>query len=73
MTTEELLITAAAKGAQFYAEQHPRPSQVNAMQAAEMLNKSPQTVRKMIKDGRLALNRLGLIPVSEIDRALAAR
>ena len=68
--SEELMIACAAKGAQFYAEQHPRPSQVNAVQAAEMLRVSAPTVRKMIKDGRMALNKLGLIPVSEIDRAL---
>lgn len=73
MTTEELLFMAARKGAQFYAEQHPRPSHVNAIQAAEMLSKSPQTVRKMIKEGRLALNNLGLIPISEIDRALTVK
>jgi len=73
MTTEELLFIAAHKGAQFYAEQHPRPSQVNAVQAAEMLGCSPQRVRKMIKDGRLALNGLGLIPIAEIDKALAIK
>jgi Mn-dependent DtxR family transcriptional regulator len=71
--TEEFMIRCAKKGAQMYAEEHPRPSQVNAVQAAEMLDCSPQTVRKMIKDGRLALNKLGLIPVSEIDRALAVK
>lgn len=71
--SEELMIACAAKGAQFYAEQHPRPSQVNAVQAAEMLGCSPQKVRKMIKDGRLALNKLGLVPVSEIDRALTIK
>jgi len=71
--SEELMIACAAKGAQFYAEQHPRPSQVNAVQAAEMLGCSPQKVRKMIKDGRLALNNLGLVPVSEIDRALTIK
>lgn len=68
--SEELMILCAAKGAQYYAEQHPRPSQVNAVQAAEMLGCSAQKVRAMIKDGRLALNKLGQIPVSEIDRAL---
>lgn len=71
--TEEFMIKCAVKGAQFYAEQHPRPSQVNAVQAAEMLGCSPQKVRKMIKDGRLALNNLGLVPVSEIDRALTIK
>jgi len=68
--SEEQMIACAAKGAQFYAEQHPRPSQVNAVQAAEMLEVSAPTVRKMIRDGRIKLNKLGMISVSEIDRAL---
>lgn len=73
MLTEEILITVAQRGAQRYAEQHPRPTQVNAVQAAEMLGLTAQTVRKMIRDGRMALNKLGLIPITEIDRALLVR
>lgn len=68
--SEELMIECAARGAQAYAERHPRPSHVTAIQAAEMLHLSAQTVRKMVREGRMALNRLGMIPVSEIDRAL---
>lgn len=71
--TEEMLIECAKKGAQFYAEQHPRPTQVNMTQAAEMLYLSPQTVRKMVRNGRIALNKLGLVPISEIDRVLSIR
>lgn len=73
MITEELLITCAKRGAQLYAEQHPRPTQVNMTQAAEMLDLTPQTVRKMVRDGRIALNKLGLIPIMEIDRALSIK
>jgi len=69
---EEILVRAAAKGAQIYAEQHPRPSHVNAVQAAEMLSCSPATARKYIRDGRITLNKLGMIPISEIDRVLRA-
>jgi hypothetical protein len=35
MTTEEILIECARLGAQIYAEQHPRPSQVTQAQAAQ--------------------------------------
>jgi hypothetical protein len=70
---EELLIECAKRGAQLHAEQHPRPSQVNMTQAAEMLGLSAQTARKMVRDGRLGLNSLGMIPISEIDQALRVR
>ena len=73
MTTQELLIECAKRGAQLYAEQHPRPTHVNQVQAAQMLDLSAQTIGKMVRNGRLALNGLGLIPISEIDRALLIR
>ena len=71
--TEEYLLEIARKGARLYAAEHPRPTQVNAIQAAEMLSISAQTVRKMMRDGRLGVNRCGLIPIIEIDHALAVR
>lgn len=71
--SEELLIAYARKGAQLYAEQHPRPTQVTQVQAAEMLHVSPQTVSKMVRDGRLRLNRLGMISISQIDDALLVK
>lgn len=55
-----------------YAESHPRPLQVNQAQAAQMLNKSHVTVRKMIRAGLIRLNACGDIPISEIGRILAA-
>jgi hypothetical protein len=70
MVTEEILIECARLGAQIYAEQHPRPSQVTQVQAAQMLGLSAQTVGRMVREGRLKLNGLGMIPVSEIDHAL---
>ncbi|TDN50456.1 helix-turn-helix domain-containing protein [Azoarcus indigens] len=55
-----------------YAESHPRPPQVTQSQAAEMLGISRATVSRMVRAGTLRLNGCGLIPISEIDRVLAA-
>lgn len=63
----------ALKAVQLYAEMHPRPPHVTQAQAAEMLHRSEPTVRKLIRSGIIRLNAAGLIPVSEIDRVLAAR
>ena len=65
-------VEIALKAVQLYAETHPRPSQVTQDQAAEMAGVSRGTISKMIKSGRLKLNEFGRIPVSEIDRAIAA-
>jgi DNA-binding transcriptional regulator LsrR (DeoR family) len=61
---EQTLIECATRGAQIYAEQHPRPSQVTQAQAAQMLGISAQTVGRMVRTGRLPLNKLGYIPIS---------
>ncbi|HKT63470.1 MAG TPA: DNA-binding protein [Burkholderia sp.] len=55
-----------------YVETHPRPTHVTQMQAAEMLGISRWTVSKMVKAGDLKLNRCGLIPIEEIDKAREA-
>lgn len=68
--TEEILIECARRGAQIYAERHPRLSQVTQVHAAQMLGLSAQMVGRMVREGLLKLNGLGMIPVSEIDRAL---
>ena len=60
-----------AKAIQTYAESHPRPVAVTQVQAATMLNVSKPTVCRMVKTGRIKLNALGQIPISEIDRLLA--
>jgi Mn-dependent DtxR family transcriptional regulator len=51
---------------------HPRPAHVIQKQAAEMLGVSPPTLAKLIKSGALKLNKCGLIPVTEIDRAICS-
>lgn len=63
----------ATQAVRLYAESHPRPVQVNQSQAAEMLGISRPTVQALIRAGTLKLNSCGLIPIGEIDRALAAR
>jgi len=65
-------IELAIKAVQAYAERHPRPLQVTQKQAAEMLELSVPTVRKMVASGALKLNKCGMIPISQIDIALAA-
>lgn len=66
-------IEIALKAIQLYAEQHPRPSHVNQLQAAQMLGVSHVTVRKLIRAGEIKMNAIGQIPIVEIDRALAPR
>jgi hypothetical protein len=51
---------------------HPRPSSVNLICAAEMLDISRRTVSTMVRDGRIRTNILGRIPITEIDKVLAA-
>ncbi|CAE6827085.1 helix-turn-helix domain-containing protein [Paraburkholderia aspalathi] len=60
----------AIRAVQLYAERHPRPSQVNQKQAAEMLGVSARTVHSLIKAGVLKLNKCGLIPIEMIDAAM---
>ncbi|MDE1545954.1 helix-turn-helix domain-containing protein [Dechloromonas agitata] len=67
------VLSIAVKAVQIYAETHPRPTQVNQSQAAEMLGLSYPTVRKLIHSGVLPLNYCGLIPIEAIDRARAER
>lgn len=66
------LIQIAAKAVQLYAETHPRPAQITQTQAAEMLGISRPTLSRMVKAGTIKLNACGLIPITEIDRVLAA-
>lgn len=66
-----LALDIAEQAIRRYAESHPRPSQVNQRQAADMLNLSESTVSKLVRRGTLKLNRCGLIPISEIDRVLS--
>lgn len=61
----------AVQAVRIYAESHPRPSSVTQKQAGEMLGLSHVTVSRMVRDGRIKLNKIGQIPISEIDRLLA--
>ena len=63
----------AMKAVQLYAEQHPRPPHVTKTQAAEMLGVSMPTMANLIRSGTIKMNRLGKIPIAEIDRALLPR
>lgn len=67
----ELEIAKAA--VRLYAETHPRPLQVNQQQAAEMMGVSRHTVGRLLKAGILRFNKLGMIPISEIDDAISSR
>ena len=67
------MLEIAQLAVRLYAESHPRPPHVNQVQAAQMLGKSHVTVRKMIRAGVIRLNSCGDIPISEVDRVLAAR
>ncbi len=63
----------AAKAVQMYAETHPRPTHVTQDQAAEMLNLSRDTVRKLLRSGAMALNDCGMIPIESVDSVRSAR
>lgn len=56
-----------------YSAAHPRPSHVTMRQAAEMLDISHPTLKKLFDNGTLKLNLTGRIPITLIDRAIAAR
>lgn len=64
-------LTIAARAVQMYAETHPRPCHVTQRQAADMLGVSAQTMCKLVRNGTFRLNKLGLIPIAQIDYALA--
>lgn len=66
------LIEVAKVAVRHYAETHPRPIQVTQRQAATMMHVSESTISKMVKTGQLKLNRFGMLPISEVDSALAA-
>lgn len=65
-TLTEIAVTAV----QLYATTHPRPAQVTAKQAAEMLGISRHAVTKLLKNGTLKLNKCALITTADIDLLL---
>lgn len=54
-------IQIAVKAIQLYAETHPRPTQVNIGQAAQMLDLSRDTVRKLIRNGVMSMNQAAIV------------
>ena len=48
----------------------PRPASVTQADAARMLGKSRPTINNMVKAGVFRLNKLGQIPIEQIDEAL---
>lgn len=68
-----MMLEIARLAVRLYAETHPRPTQVNQQQAAEMLGLSHVTVRKLIRSGAIKMNAAGLIPIEEVDQVRAAR
>ena len=46
----------------------PQPLCVNQKQAAEMLGLSIPTLKNHIKDGKILLNDIGMIPIAEINK-----
>ena len=76
MTPQEIevvAIRAAMIAIDQYSVAHPRPSHVTMRQAAEMLDISHPTLKKLIDAGTLKLNLTGRIPITLIDRAITAR
>jgi excisionase family DNA binding protein len=69
--TEADIVRIIERALTVYGMRHPRPLQVNMKQAAEMLNVSSMTVSRMVRAGTIKLSRTGLIPIEEVDRALA--
>lgn len=70
MNTEVLQI--AVKAVQIYAESHPRPSHITQKQAAEILNITAPTLKKMLVSGQIKLNKCGKVPIEQIDKVIAA-
>lgn len=64
------VLQIALKAVSLYAETHPRPPHVTQTQAAEMLGLSKQTICLRVKVGAIRLNKMGMIPISEIDRLI---
>lgn len=62
--------TMILKAIDTYATMHPRPPHVSQTQAARMLHVSRPTMSRMVKAGTFTLNDCGLIPITQIDRAV---
>jgi excisionase family DNA binding protein len=69
--TEADALDIAVRAVSIYAQRHPRPVQVTATQASQMLNLSRPTIRKLMGAGKLRYNKCGLISVEQVDALLA--
>lgn len=58
---------------QLVKDTHPRPLHVTQKQAGEMLGKSAPTIKRMVRDGEIKLNKAGMIPITEIDKFAFAK
>lgn len=65
-------LDTAVRAVEIFAARHPRPPHVTQKQAAEMLDRSIPTVRKMIQSGTLKLNACGMVPIEQVDAVLRA-
>ncbi len=63
-------LQTAIKAVEIYAAKHPRPPHVTQAQAAEMLGVSRATISRMVRAGTLKRNKVGMIPIAQIDEAL---
>ena len=70
--TQADALRIAALAVQRYAETHPRPSSVTQKQAALMIGVSGATLSRLVRSGKIKLNDVSSVPISEIDRVLAA-
>lgn len=68
MNEQQSLILATIR---LYAATHPRPASVTQKQAAEMLEVSEATVSRMVARRIFRLNKLGRIPIAQVDAVLA--
>jgi len=71
MNEHRIAEMAARRAIEMMAVMKPRPSSVNKTQAAEMLNISIPTLRRLLEIGAIRLNKAGMISTVDIDAFLA--
>ncbi|WP_321884635.1 helix-turn-helix domain-containing protein [Burkholderia cenocepacia] len=69
--SEEQILQIAQRAVDLFKQESPRPVHVTQAQAAEMLGLTARTVHTLVRTGKLKLNGIGRIPISEIDMLLA--
>ena len=70
--TQADALNLAILAVQRYAAMHPRPSSVVQKDAAQMLGISGATFSRLVRAGKARLNPVGRVPITEVDRLLAA-